>query len=52
MASSIGRSSELAHLVKWDVVGGWANVRGPVTRKLEQWLAGSARDTAAKNEQP
>jgi hypothetical protein len=42
--------SELAHVVKWGVVDGWANVSGPVTHKLEQWLAGSSRETATKNE--
>lgn len=44
--------SELSHVVKWGVVDGWANVSAPVTNKLEQWLAGSARELAAKNERP
>jgi hypothetical protein len=44
--------SELAHVVKWGVVDGWANVSGPVTHKLEQWLTGSSRETATKSESP
>jgi hypothetical protein len=42
--------SELAHIVKWGVVDGWASIGEPVTHKLEQWLATSARQLAAKNE--
>ena len=42
--------SELAHIVKWGVVGGWASVGAPVTNKLEQWLAESARQLNTKHE--
>lgn len=35
--------SELAHVVKWGVVDDWANVGGPVTRKLQQWLTESTQ---------
>jgi hypothetical protein len=42
--------SELAHIVKWGVADGWANVGEPVTQKLEQWLAGSARQLAAERQ--
>jgi hypothetical protein len=42
--------SELAHIVKWGVVGGWASVGAPVTNKLEQWLVESARQLDTKHE--
>lgn len=42
--------SELTHVVKWGVVDGWASIGVPVTHRLEEWLAGSARHLAAKNE--
>lgn len=44
--------SELAHIVKYGVVDGWASLDGPLANKLEQWLAESARQLAARNEQP
>jgi C4-dicarboxylate-specific signal transduction histidine kinase len=44
--------SELAHIIKFGVVDGWASIGGPVTHKLEQWLAGAARHLAAKHQQP
>ncbi|HEY6177916.1 MAG TPA: hypothetical protein VIX73_25855 [Kofleriaceae bacterium] len=44
--------SELAHIVKWGVVGGWANLGAPLTNKLEQWLAESARQLNTKHERP
>ncbi|TMQ07896.1 MAG: hypothetical protein E6J90_42015 [Deltaproteobacteria bacterium] len=44
--------SELAHLVKWGVVDGWASIGDPVTHKLEQWLADSARQLIPRREQP
>jgi hypothetical protein len=43
--------SELAHIVKWGIVDGWASLGGPVTHKLDQWLAESARQLVIKNEQ-
>jgi hypothetical protein len=43
--------SELAHVVKWGVVDGWTSLGAPVTLKLEQWLAGSARHLATRNDQ-
>lgn len=46
------RLSDLAHIVKWGVVDGWASIGAPVTNKLEQWLAESARQLITKNEQP
>jgi hypothetical protein len=44
--------SELAHVVKWGIVDddGWANLGGPMTLKLEQWLVESAPPLAATNE--
>jgi hypothetical protein len=44
--------SELKHIVKWGVVDGWARVGGPVTDKLEQWLAGCAHQVAPRDQQP
>lgn len=44
--------SELAHIVKWGVADGWASLGAPLTNRLEQWLAESARQLIAKNEQP
>jgi hypothetical protein len=44
--------SELAHIVKWGVADGWASVGEPVTHKLEQWLAGSARQLATEKQPP
>jgi hypothetical protein len=44
--------SELAHIVKWGVADGWASLGDPLTNKLEQWLAESARQLIARNEQP
>src|ERR1051325_11460920 len=46
------RPPELAHIVKWGVVGGWANLGAPWTNKLEQWLAESARQLNTKYELP
>ena len=43
--------SELAHIVKWGIVDGWASLGDPVTHKLDQWLAESARQLVIKNEQ-
>jgi hypothetical protein len=43
--------SELAHIVKWGVVDGWASIGAPVAHKLEQWLGEAARQLAARNEQ-
>jgi hypothetical protein len=42
------RLSELAHIVKWGIGDGWASLGGPVTHKLEQWLAESARQLATE----
>ena len=33
------RLSELAHIVKEDVVDGWANVSPSAKRKLDEWIA-------------
>lgn len=45
--------SELKHIVSWGVVDdGWASLGSPLTNKLEQWLAESARQLATRNEQP
>lgn len=44
--------SELAHLIDWGVPDGWASLSAPLTNKLEQWLAESARQFSSKNEQP
>ena len=44
--------SELAHIVKWGVVGGWASLGAPLTNKLEQWLTESARQLQPQHEQP
>lgn len=38
--------SELDHILKWGVVDGWASVGGPVTQKLDRWLAESAPQLA------
>lgn len=35
--------SELAHIVKWGVVGDYASLAAPMTNKLEEWLTESAR---------
>jgi hypothetical protein len=43
--------SELAHIIKWGVVDGWASLGGPVTHRLDQWLAESALQLVIKNEQ-
>jgi hypothetical protein len=34
--------SELAHIVKWGVVGSYASLAAPLTNKLEEWLTESA----------
>lgn len=39
--------SELAHVLKWGVVDGWASVGEPLTQKLQQWLAESAHQVPA-----
>jgi hypothetical protein len=44
--------ADLTHIVTWGVVDGWANLSGPLTNKLEQWLAESARHLVRKREQP
>jgi hypothetical protein len=44
------RLSELSHILRWGVVDGWASVGDPVAHKLEQWLADSAGQLAAKQE--
>jgi hypothetical protein len=44
--------SDLAHVVKWGIVDGWASVGVPVTHKLERWLTDSAHQLVAKSEQP
>jgi len=44
--------SDLAHIVRWGVVDGWATLSAPLTNKLEEWLAESARQLVNKNEQP
>lgn len=36
------RLSELAHVVKWGIVDGWASIGKPVTDKLEHWLVETA----------
>ena len=33
------RLSELAHIMKGDVAGGWANVGPSATLRLEEWIA-------------
>lgn len=38
--------SELAHIINWGVVDGWANLGSPLTDKLEQWLAEATRHLA------
>ena len=43
---------ELAHIVRWGVVDGWASLSAPLTNKLEQWLAESARQLITRNDQP
>jgi hypothetical protein len=43
--------SELAHIVKWGIIDGWANLGSPVTHRLEHWLTGSAQQLTAKNDQ-
>jgi len=43
--------SELAHIIKWGVVDGWASLGGPVTHRLDQWLAESEHQLVIKNEQ-
>ena len=35
--------SDLAHIVRWGVVGGWASLGAPLTNKLEQWLVEAAQ---------
>lgn len=37
------RLSELAHLLKWGVVDGWASLGDKVAQRLEHWLAESER---------
>jgi hypothetical protein len=37
------RLSELAHLLKWGVVDGWASLGDKVKHRLEHWLAESKR---------
>ena len=44
--------SELAHMIKWGVADGGASLGAPLTNKLEQWLADSARQFSTKNAQP
>lgn len=44
--------SELAHIIKWGVVGGWASLGAPLTSRLEQWLAESAQQLNTKHEGP
>jgi hypothetical protein len=43
--------SDLAHIVRWGVVDGWAGLSAPLTDRLEQWLAESARQLANRDEQ-
>jgi len=45
------RLFELAHIIKWGVVDGWATLGAPLTNRLEQWLAESAHQLITKNEQ-
>jgi hypothetical protein len=40
------RLSELSHIVKEGVVDGWANLGDAVKRKLESWLADTAKQLA------
>jgi hypothetical protein len=42
--------SDLAHLVKWGVVDGWASLSAPITNTLEQWLAETAHELVTRNE--
>jgi len=42
--------SELAHIVKWGVVGGYASLAAPLTNKLEEWLTESARHLQPRTE--
>jgi hypothetical protein len=42
--------SELTHVIKWGVPDGWASLGAPLTNKLEQWLAESARQLITKND--
>jgi hypothetical protein len=42
------RLSELAHIVREGVVDGWANLGDSVKRKLDGWLADSAKQIAAQ----
>jgi hypothetical protein len=44
--------AELAHVLKWGIVDGWASLGDPVALKLEQWLVESARQLASRREQP
>jgi hypothetical protein len=44
------RLSELAHIVKWGVVGGWVSLAAPLTSRLELWLVESARQLDTKRE--
>jgi len=40
--------AELAHILKWGIVDGWASAGDSVNHKLEEWLADAARQLAAK----
>ena len=42
------RLSELAHLLKWGVVDGWASLGDEVKHRLEHWLAESERQLPAQ----
>jgi hypothetical protein len=42
--------SEVAHILKWGVVDGWASAGAAVTHKLEEWLVDSATQLAAKHD--
>ena len=44
--------SELAHIVKWGVVDGWAAVSDTIAENLENWLTESKRRFAPVREQP
>jgi hypothetical protein len=46
------RLTELAHILEGGVADDWQSVAAPVANELERWLAESARQLVARNEQP
>lgn len=44
--------SELAHLLKWGIVDGWASIGDDVKHRLEHWLGDSSRPRPAPDGPP